>query len=304
MGLKLRESLFRHTVAHFNALFICRVRANELTLSYMDIPFLRWYSVVQSRRSRRHFDSKRPIESGSLAALGKVCREFTPFPHARACLVNEPEKDIFKGIVGGYGKVSGAPAFIAFIGDMRAPSVQEEVGYIGEGIILEATALGLNTCWVAGFFRPENVASLVEIKDNERVLAVTPVGYASRFESFTEKLMTGFGLTHRRLPLSKLVSGWRVDNLPEWAKVSLEAARLAPSAVNRQPWGFDVDGSGIVFVRTSSPEFNVSKRLDCGIAMLHIEVAASNFGIQGAWELLEAPRVSRFVTANNKESQK
>jgi len=188
---------------------------------------------------------------------------------------------------------------------MRAPSVQEEVGYTGEGIILEATALGLNTCWVAGFFRPENVASLVEIKDNERVLAVTPVGYASRFESLAERLMTGFGLTHRRLRLSKLVSGWRVDNLPEWEKVSLEAARLAPSAVNRQPWGFDVDGSGItVFVRTSAPEFNVSKRLDCGIAMLHIEVAASNFGIQGAWELLEAPLVSRFVAANTKGSRK
>ena len=271
----------------------------------MEIPFSRWYSVIQRRRSRRHFDPNRPIESGSLAALDRVCRGFMPFPHARAYLVSKPAKDIFKGIVGGYGKVSGAPAFIAFIGDMRAPSVQEEVGYTGEGIILEATALGLNTCWVAGFFRPENVASLVEIKDNERVLAVTPVGYASRFESLAERLMTGFGLTHRRLPLSKLVSGWRVDNLPEWAKVSLEAARLAPSAVNRQPWGFDVDGSGItVFVRTSGPEFNVSKRLDCGIAMLHIEVAASNFGIQGAWELLEAPRVSRFVAANTKGSRK
>ncbi len=266
----------------------------------MDIPFSRWYSVIQSRRSRRHFDPNRPIESSSLAALETVCREFTPFPHTRAYLVSEPAKDIFKGIIGSYGKVSGAPAFIAFIGDMRASSVQEEVGYTGEGIILEATALGLNTCWVAGFFRPESVASLVEIKDNERVLAVTPVGYASRFESLVERLMTGFGLTHRRLPLSKLVNEWRADSLPEWEKVSLEAARLAPSAVNRQPWGFDVDSSGItVFVRTSSPEFNVSKRLDCGIAMLHIEVAASNFGIQGAWELLEAPRVSRFIVANN-----
>ena len=219
--------------------------------------------------------------------------------------MSEPTKDIFKGVVGGYGKISGAPAFIAFIGDMRAPSVQEKVGYTGEGVILEATTLGLNTCWVGGFFKPETVASLVEIKDNERVLAVTPVGYASRSESFAERLMTGFGLSHRRLPLSKLVSGWRVDNLPEWAKVSLEAARLAPSAVNRQPWGFDVDNEGItVSVRTTGPEFTVSKRLDCGIAMLHIEVAASNFGVQGAWELLKAPQVSRFVADNTKESRK
>lgn len=262
----------------------------------MEIPFSRWYSVIQRRRSRRYFDPNRPIESGSLVALDRVCREFTPFPHARAYLVNEPAKDIFKGIVGGYGKVSGAPAFIAFIGDMRAPSVQEEVGYTGEGIILEATALGLNTCWVAGFFKPDSVASLVEIKDNERVLAVTPVGYASGFESLGERLMTGFGYTHRRLPLSKLISGWRVNNLPEWAKSSLEAARLAPSAVNRQPWGFDADGSSItVFLRTSGPEFSVSKRLDCGIAMLHIEVAAMTCGVRGEWQFLKAPQIARFT---------
>ena len=136
----------------------------------MDIPSSRWYSVVHGRRSRRHFNPQRPIEPNSLIALDRMCREFTPFPHARAYLVSEPAKDIFKGIVGGYGKVSGTPAFIAFIGDMRAPSVREEVGYTAEGIILESTALGLNTCWVAGFFRPESVASLVEIKDNERVL--------------------------------------------------------------------------------------------------------------------------------------
>ncbi len=271
----------------------------------MDIPFSRWYSVVHRRRSRRHFDPNRPIESGSLAALDRVCREFTPFPHARAYLVSEPAKDIFKGIIGSYGKIKGAPAFIAFIGDMNSPFVQEEVGYTGEGIILEATALGLNTCWVAGFFRPESVASLIEIGSKERILAVTPVGYARKFESLEEKLMTGFGHTHKRLPVSKLVSGLGKEKLPDWVRASLEAARLAPSAVNRQPWGFNVEDDGItVFVRTSGPEFNVSKRLDCGIAMLHIEVAALSSGVKGDWKLLEAPRVGRFCVVNDKYGER
>ena len=264
----------------------------------MEIPFSRWYSAIPNRRSRRHFDPRRPIQSASLAALERVCREFRPFPHARAFLVSEPARDVFKGIVGGYGKVTGAPAFIAFIGDMRSSFVQEEAGYIGEGIILEATALGLNTCWVGGFFKPESVASLIEIQDYERVLAVTPVGYASGSESFGERLMTGFGRTHNRVPLSRLTGGVGAE-LPEWAKTSLEAARLAPSAVNRQPWGFAVDNNSITLsVRTGGPEFNVSKRLDCGIAMLHIEVAALNFGVSGTWEFLQAPQVSRFLIAN------
>ena len=263
----------------------------------MDIPYSRWHLAITERRSRRHFDLNRPIEPETLVVLDTICKQFRPFPHARSRLVTESVKDVFKGIIGSYGKIKGAPAFIAFIGNMDSASVQEEVGYTGEGVILEATALGLNTCWVAGFFKPESVASLVEIKRNERVLAVTPVGYARRFESLEEKLMTGFGRTHKRLSISRLVNGIEIVKWPEWARASLEAAGLAPSAVSRQPWGFDVqDGSITVYVRTSGPEFNVSKRLDCGIAMLHIEVAALNCGLKGDWQFLKAPQVARFST--------
>jgi hypothetical protein len=261
----------------------------------MDIPSSRWYPAIEKRRSRRHFDESRPIESGALSALDTVCKRFMPFPNARSCLVTESVKGVFRGIVGSYGKIKDTLAFIAFIGNMDSASVQEEVGYTGEGVILEATALGLNICWVAGFFKPESVASLVEIKSNERVLAVTPVGYARRFESLEEKLMTGFGRTHRRLPVSRLMSGLGRDELPEWARASIQAASLAPSAVNRQPWGFHVeDDSIIVYVRTGVPEFSVSKRLDCGIAMLHIEVAAMSCGVRGEWQFLRAPQVARF----------
>ncbi len=261
----------------------------------MDIPFSRWYPAIEKRRSRRHFDESRPIEADTLLALDTVCKRFIPFPSARSCLVTESAEGVFRGAVGNYGKIKDAPAFIAFIGNMDSGTVQEEVGYTGEGVILEATALGLNTCWVGGFFRPEGVASLVEIKSNERVLAVTPVGYARRLESLEEKSMTGFGRTHRRLPVSRLISGSGRGELPEWARASIQAASLAPSAVNRQPWGFDVeDGSITVYVRTTGPEFNVSKRLDCGIAMLHIEVAALSLGVRGEWQFLKAPQVARF----------
>ena len=231
----------------------------------MNIPFSRWYSEIGVRRSSRLFDPNRAIESDKLETLNSMCKQFTPFPDARSCLVTKSVQGVFKGFIGSYGKVKGASAFIAFIGNMDSPNVQEEVGYTGEGIILEATALGLSTCWVGGFFRPEKVASLIKLGNNERVLAVTPVGYAQKFGSFEEKVMTGFGRTHKRLPISK-------------------------------PWGFNNESDGItVFVRTSNPEINISKRLDCGIAMLHIEVAALNFGCKGEWQFLQAPKVAKFT---------
>ena len=261
----------------------------------MDVPFSRWHRAIEKRRSRRHFDPNLPIAPEALAALDKVCNQFTPFTDARSRLETESAESVFKGIIGSYGKVKGAPAFIAFIGNMDGPFVQEKVGYTGEAIILEATALGLDTCWVGGFFRPEVVASLVGVSNKERVLAVTPVGHALELESWEEKLMARFGRSHNRLPLSKLARGLPRERWPDWISGSLEAARLAPSAANRQPWGFDVQEDGItVFVRTSGPEFNVSKRLDCGIAMLHLEVAASNSGCRGEWEFLPSPQVAKF----------
>ena len=66
--------------------------------------------------------------------------------------------------------------------------------------------------------------------------------------------------------------------------------------MNRQPWRFYVEPNGItISVDNSLLEWGISKRLDCGIAMLHIEVAALDSGVKGRWELLEAPQVARFT---------
>jgi nitroreductase len=261
----------------------------------MEVPFSTWHPAIEKRRSRRRFDPRLPITPEGMAALEKVCNQFAPFPHARSRLVSDSVDGVFKGIIGSYGKVKGSPAFIAFIGDTDDPFVQEKVGYTGEGVVLEATALGLATCWVAGFFRPRAVASLIHVGDKERVLAVTPVGHAHPSESWEERSMARLARSRSRLPLSKLVRGLPREKWPDWVSTCLEAARLAPSATNRQPWGFDVQENGItVFVRTGGPGFSVSKRLDCGIAMLHLEVAAASCGCKGEWEFLPSPQVARF----------
>ena len=266
----------------------------------MNIPAERWYRTIEKRRSRRRFELK-PLEEEVLSQIASVCADFRPFSNARSVVVAESPDKVFKGAIGTYGKIKGAPAFIAFIGNMESLNVWEQVGYIGEGIILEAEALNLATCWVAGFFRPKVVASLTEIGEGERVLAVTPIGYAAKRHSLEESVMTGFGLTHRRRPLLGLVSGLRESEWPQWVKLALEAARLAPSAVNRQPWRFKVEPDSItVSINTVGREYGLSKRLCCGIAMLHIEVTALTCGIRGSWKFLEPPLVARFDSESDR----
>ena len=261
----------------------------------MEIPFLMWRDALLKRRSIRQYAPK-PVEAASLEAMRRVCAEFRPFQSARAVLVADPSDDIFRGIPGGYGKVSGAPALVAFVGNMQSPDVQEALGYTGEGVILEATALGLVTCWVGGFFSPKRAAAIANVVPNERVLAVTPIGYSREGSSLQERAMSRFGRNWQRRPLSDLVTGLAESERPAWMKAALEAARLAPSAMNRQPWRFKVDKEGIIVSADSvvNPTMVVSKRLDCGIAMLHIEIGALSAGVKGSWELLKSPEVARF----------
>jgi nitroreductase len=262
----------------------------------MEIPYSRWYQVIGSRRSRRKYETK-SISQKNLKNIKSVCDSFRPFDDARSELVTQPPDKVFKGVVGSYGKIKGASAFVAFIGNMKSKSVQEHVGYTGEGIILDIEAMGLNSCWVGGLFKPKVVESLIELKENEKVLAVTPIGYAPDRLSIEERLMAGFGLTHRRKPLSKLVIGLKQSEWTEWVKPALEAARLAPSRVNRQPWRFHVEKDSIaVAVNSGSLETEsvTSERLCCGIAMLHVEIVDMQYGISGKWKYFTAPLVARF----------
>ncbi|MDH7500358.1 MAG: nitroreductase family protein, partial [candidate division NC10 bacterium] len=238
----------------------------------MEIPASRWFEAIERRRSTRRYEG-RPVEPKLLQGLAETCGQFKPFPHARAVLVQESPDEVFRGAIGSYGKIKGASAFIAFLGEMDSPHVQEEVGYQGEGIILEATALDLATCWVGAFFRPEVAASLAGTQTGERVLAVTPLGYPLQGWSLEERIMAGFGRNHHRKPLTEIVEGWEEKKVPDWMRIALDAARFAPSAVNRQPWRFQLEPGGIT-VSVDSPKdtFHISKRLDCGIAMLHLEV--------------------------------
>ncbi|MFC1900465.1 nitroreductase family protein [Chloroflexota bacterium] len=258
------------------------------------IPASRWYSAIKTRRSRRQYDGQ-AISPEVWAQLCKVCAEFQPFPGARAVPIEDSPVDLYKGIVGSYGKIVSAPSFIAFIGDMDSPNVQEEIGYTGEGIILEAESLKLNTCWMGAFYRRDVAASFVEMKSSERIVAISAVGYAVGIKSFGERLITGFGWTHRRKSLSSIADGLHESEWSKPVKDALEAAKIAPSATNRQPWIFTVTPDSItVSVNRPGMEFNVAKRLDCGIAMLHLEVSLLKHGISGKWEFLKAPEVARF----------
>ncbi|AGA68272.1 nitroreductase [Desulfitobacterium dichloroeliminans LMG P-21439] len=261
----------------------------------MQIPNEKWYTAVFQRRSRRKFNAK-PLAPEVLTQLMDFTHVLNKeYSGARVQIVNQSPDEVFKGAIGSYGKIKGSPAYVAFIGNVEDSHVQEKVGYIGECFILEATSMGLATCWVGGFFKQEVVKQQIEISQNERVIAVSPLGYASEQYSLEEKIMSGFASGHKRKDIEDLcIQGFKAD-WPAWVKSALELSRLAPSAVNRQPWRFSVDTNSIkITVDDLKDSYHISKRLDCGIAMIHIEIGASHEGVRGQWEYLDQSEIAVF----------
>lgn len=263
----------------------------------MQIPVERWLKAIEIRQSWRSYNGKK-IDAELLAGMAEMCADFQPFAGVRTELVDAPADHVFTGMIGSYGKITGAPAYLAFIGDTEHPDIEGKVGYVGEGLILEATARGLNTCWVAGFFDPAEVEKDISLGAKERVFAVTPLGYANT-PAFAERLTRRAVKARKRFPLDKIVPNLTTESWPDWALTGLQAARLAPSAVNRQPWRFAYsNGEVIVSTDNGQDTVKVSKRLDCGIAMLHFELAALSKEIPGEWRFLSRPQVAKFITAS------
>ena len=265
----------------------------------MELPVDSWYRSLKVRHSRRFFTGQ-PVDHEILDAMEDACTRFKPFPGVRGVLVRQMKEDIFRGLVGSYGKVRGATTYLAFLGDKEIEGVQERVGYCGEGLVLEATARGLSTCWIAGFFDPYVTAQEIKPLSKEKIFAVSPLGYTTAEYNRDEKIMSTLVRSRKRKSLAQISRQINREKWPPWALAGLEAARIAPSAVNRQPWFFSLDKRGVLLSMEKPGGHNhFSKRLDCGIAMLHFEIAARANGAAGRWELLPSPDVARYIPSKD-----
>jgi len=263
-----------------------------------------WYDAIATRRSRRRY-SDHKVAPKALEALRAFCADFQLAPGARVELV-EGDGGIFTGLLdrfgGAYGRVEGAPWTAAFIGPKGS---ETQVGYVGEAFILEATRLGLGTCWVAGMFDRKTAASLVKLHRGEHVLAVTPVGHPVERKQFVERMMSKAVRSAARRQVEDiapgLTRGWAQAGFegpagaawPAWAVAAVEAARVAPSGANRQPWRFRLEDGALVMSRAEKTYWTAP--LDFGIAMLHVELGAAHEGVHGVWDHLSEPDVARFV---------
>lgn len=247
-----------------------------------------WLDALGVRVSSRRYDGE-TISPAILDRIDQTCGTLAlPGGSARAVLVREAPPEVFTGLVGSYGKVEGAPSLVAFV----APEDAEyEIGYVGEAVILDATAAGLDTCWIAASFDAGLTGTLVELGENEKVYAITALGHAKKSIGAGERFMRAALRARHRLPLDTIAPGH--EGWPSWAREAAAALRLAPSGANRQPWRLHLEGEALAMSAAAKTYWTAP--IDFGIAMLHAELGAAHAGVSGSWTAGAEGEVARFA---------
>lgn len=257
-----------------------------------------WHKSIFQRVSTRKFNGQ-PVSEEHLKHLEKFAAGINSTTRGfRIAIIQEKSEEIFKGIIGSYGQITGSTVYAAFIGRKSFENMESKVGYYGEAFILEATTLGVATCWVGGTFSKSKVVQHVILDTDEKIFCITPLGYSSDLLTQSEKMLKMLVGSDRRKTMDKICRSCVSEETPDWFLSGVESARLAPSAMNRQPWQFRMmNGKAVV----SSKDKGVFSRLDCGIAMLHFELGVSKKDVSGRWIYLSAPDVGGFIPYESNE---
>lgn len=247
-----------------------------------------WFDAIPRRISSRRFDGT-TIDGALLERLEKTCAHLSdPAARARAVLVGEAPAEVFTGLAGSYGRVEGAPSLAAFVGPDDAGI---EVGYVGEAVVLDATAAGIDSCWIAASFDAERAGRLVDLREGERVHAIAALGHATETIGVGERLMRAGVRARHRLPFDTIAAGYAT--WPAWAREAAAAVRLAPSGANKQPWRLHMDDDALVFTKAAKVYWTAP--LDIGIGLRHAELGALHAGMRGTWTVGTGAEVARFA---------
>lgn len=243
--------------------------------------YKKWYDAASKRHSTRGYRNEQLSESDreKIEKTKELLNGTLQNVRIETVYGAGQSKQAFS-LIGGYGTIKDAPAFAAFIAEQNDADAYEKSGFLGEAFILEMTAAGFATCWVSGTYNKGKLEKLLSLKANETLLAVTPMGYAAEKKGPMERFTRFYSKGAQRKPIDKICRDF--EKMPVWAKKCVECARIAPSAINAQPWFFEFSDG----LKLRKPANNglMQPALDLGICMLHVAIAAHVQGEIHQWE--------------------
>lgn len=206
--------------------------------------------LMKERHSVRQYTDKK-IEKEKREVLNALIAKINQKAGLHIQIIYDEPK-CFNSMMAHYGKFDGVNNYIALVREKSKPD--EALGYYGEQIVLKAQELGLNTCWVA----MTHGKSKAQIDKGEKLVCLISLGYGKTA-----------GAAHKSKKLSE-VCNYKKD-MPEWFLSGMEAALLAPTAMNRQKFYFELLPDNSIKITCGKGLYT---KLDLGIVKYHFEVVS------------------------------
>ena len=242
--------------------------------------------VIRKRRSVRAFNGKPLNDTDKQNLLNCFQTSTNPFGiPVEFRFLNAKEHDLSSPVIVGTDEYVAAKV-------SRTSFFEVAYGYSFEKFCLYALSLGIGTVMLAGTLSRKTFEKAMELAENEIMLVASPVGYPADKMSVREKIMRKGVKANERLPFEKLffegtfeqpLTANNAGNLRD----ALEMVRLAPSAVNKQPWRAVVCKNVVHFFEKKSNglqnEIRDLQKVDIGIALAHFHLTLQEMGISGTF---------------------
>lgn len=217
--------------------------------------------ALQSRHSVRKYQD-RPLEASIVVALQEEIAKLNKEGDLNMQLVLN-ERKAFKGFLS-YGSFSNVSNYIMIVGK-KSDSLEYRAGYFGEKLVIFAQRIGLNTCFVGLTYK--KIDGAFEVGYDEKVVLCVALGYGQ-----------SDGFKSHKIKHPDQVSNISADS-PEWFKKGIEAALLAPTAINQQKFYFEYIPKDKVKPIKGTSLAGYTK-IDLGIAMYNFEIGAGHENFQ------------------------
>ncbi len=209
-----------------------------------------------------------PIPESVLTALREKIDEVNRIGNLHVQLVTDEPKS-FSGLMA-YGAFSGVNSYLVMAGK-KDDSLDERIGYYGEQLVLLAQTLGLNSCWAGASYK--KIPGTYVLEDDEKIGCYISIGFGIN-QGNSHKIKARGDVSNAS------------DLTPAWFNKGVDAALLAPTAVNQQKFYFEYlgkkgDGKPKVSAKPTFSMIGYAK-MDLGIAKYHFEVAAGKENFQWA----------------------
>jgi len=208
-------------------------------------------TIIRKRKSVRKYDPA-PLDAATLEAIRRQIEKVKPlYPEIRYSIeFTNKTKGMFN---------IKAPHYLIF-GSEETDGASENIGFIGQQLDLHLSAMGIGTCWLG--------ASKPEEKEASALPHIICMAFGRPAEPLYRELSE-----FKRKPLSAISEG---------SDSRLEAARLAPSAVNAQKWYFVAENGKIHCYRKKANPllgfiYDKMHCVDMGIALCHIAEESAEF---------------------------